>query len=566
MKLRPLSLALVALTAPISSHLQGQGTLAPAGAPAPSMKRLDQVEPRRDLNTLAGDASSLVLINTPGSYYLSANLATSAGRAGIAIAAPNVTIDLRGFAIDGAAGGTNGIEIRSGASITILNGNISNFSGGAGVSISGGGLANIRVQGLHVRSCGSGILSTAAYSGLFVEDAVVTNCSGAGIDLTTAGEVRRSVVDSCLATSSTLYGIRAALVSDCRVHSQNNVGGASFGISSAGSVTGCTVSNVSGSAGGTAGISAATVTGCSVTSVSLTTSGGLTGILATGRIADCTVDGVGTGTSSGSPIGLSGGVVSGCRASNVGGASNTGGTTAISAGTGTVDNCSVFQYGNSSPNSVTGIGAQVISRCYLNLGSGSGAVVGALGSEVSHCTIDVVQQLGGASVAAGVSATRVSDTSVTAVSAVGNTVTYGFSQYRMAINCSASAISNNNDTQIAFNASSGAQTINCSVSGTGGVGIQAGQSGSIVRGCRIELGDAGTGISVGSNTTRHRLEENVISNCATGLNAPSGSGLIARNRVTNCATNINAGASWQVGPVVTTANISTASPWANFTD
>src|SRR3954453_12968863 len=61
-----------------------QGSLTPPGAPAPTMKRLDEVEPRTNLQATpapAGvdttNASFQFVITQPGSYYLTANVAVT---------------------------------------------------------------------------------------------------------------------------------------------------------------------------------------------------------------------------------------------------------------------------------------------------------------------------------------------------------------------------------------------------------------------------------------------------------------------------------------------------------
>jgi hypothetical protein len=79
----------------------GQGDLTPPGAPAPTMKTLTQVEPRTPIISLPFTASQ------PGSYYLTANLSSTAG--GIRITAADVTIDLNGFTITGPGAGSSGI-------------------------------------------------------------------------------------------------------------------------------------------------------------------------------------------------------------------------------------------------------------------------------------------------------------------------------------------------------------------------------------------------------------------------------------------------------------------------
>src|SRR6186713_431090 len=82
-----------------SSFLLAQGPLAPPGAPAPTMKTLQQVEPRIDLQNAPAaavtttDADYHYIITQPGSYYLSANLVVSKTN-GIKINTAGVTLDL----------------------------------------------------------------------------------------------------------------------------------------------------------------------------------------------------------------------------------------------------------------------------------------------------------------------------------------------------------------------------------------------------------------------------------------------------------------------------------------
>src|SRR6188768_715136 len=74
-----------------------QGSLTPpAGAPAPVMKSLDQIEARTPIS------SAPFTITAPGSYYLIGNLSVSSGNA-IVIATNDVTLDLNGFTISSTA-------------------------------------------------------------------------------------------------------------------------------------------------------------------------------------------------------------------------------------------------------------------------------------------------------------------------------------------------------------------------------------------------------------------------------------------------------------------------------
>ena len=84
----------------VSSLVSG-GNLNPPAAPAPTMKTLDEVEPRIPVGTTTtpGDAEYEYIISASGSYYLTGNIAASKG--GIKIASNDVTLDLSGYTLSG---------------------------------------------------------------------------------------------------------------------------------------------------------------------------------------------------------------------------------------------------------------------------------------------------------------------------------------------------------------------------------------------------------------------------------------------------------------------------------
>ena len=151
-----------------------QGSLTPPGAPAPTMKTLDQIEPRSPISALP------FTISQSGSYYLSAALATTGTKNGINIQADDVSLDLRGFAIVGTGG-----------------------AGGRGILVSG----TRRRLHVHDGTIRSALIGIDAATGLDCSFEHLALANNAGNGLTTGAG---ALVDSCHASDNTLDGVNVA--------------------------------------------------------------------------------------------------------------------------------------------------------------------------------------------------------------------------------------------------------------------------------------------------------------------------------------------------------------------
>lgn len=340
-----------------TSTVLAQGSLTPPGAPAPTMKSLNQIEPRTPISTLP------YTINTPGSYYLTANLQVAVND-GIVIAANNVTLDLNGFTISSyqnpaatgraiALGNGSGpvinVTIRNGFIVGGVTNNGTTFGGsgfGYGIFQFGGpASANVRVSNLTVSGC--------LYTGIHLGGS-------------------NTVVESCSANTIGGYGIYAQSVSDSTA-----VNCGIYGIYATDCANNCSGSGV---INGT-GILAVTANNCRGKGA-----GSGSGVIAT-NASNCFGDALGSGA------GLICRTANSCNGTSVSGvgvtatcAINCTGTSA--SGSGLIGTTALNCYGSSGGQSGTGIFVTTAQNCSgASSSSGIGlyattSAIGCFGSSV----------------------------------------------------------------------------------------------------------------------------------------------------------------------------------------
>jgi len=198
----------LALWSVSEKRLQAQGTLTPTGAPAPTMKSLAQIEPRKPISALPAN------ITISGSYYLTANLT---GTGGITINSSDTTVDLCGFAIIGGVSSGDGILINGGLkNIVIRNGTIRGWSG-SGIGSGSSAARNLVFDHLNISDCLSGIfafnavisdcnISSSASQGISATACTIYNCSVTG-SLNQGVSLSSGILSHCVIQSSGLEGL-----------------------------------------------------------------------------------------------------------------------------------------------------------------------------------------------------------------------------------------------------------------------------------------------------------------------------------------------------------------------
>lgn len=315
-----------------AAHTQGSLT-PPGGAPAPTMKTLDQVEVRIPLS--GGNTPQLITV--PGSYYLTGNLVVSGTQDAITVVVGNVTLDLNGyqvFSTASPAAGTAVLIANSVRDVTVKNGQLHGTGTvSSGGTFSGGGFAyGVRYD--------TGGVTTSFGEGIVVQDLTIDGCSLGGISfgsgMPPAGNPGTGRVERC---------------------TLRNVGGS--GIDGAALASACAVSSCGGD-----GITAIAITGSSATTNGIhslyartvSDSFGYNNAGAYGIYGDQVHNSQGQATSSG--VGVRAETASGCRAFSATG-------TALIAETAT--NCRGITNGGN-----VGLSAQTALNCQGTSNGGTG--------------------------------------------------------------------------------------------------------------------------------------------------------------------------------------------------
>lgn len=207
----------------VLTTLATAGNLEPPGPPAPTMKDLDDVEPRKAIRNLG--VGMPIVISISGSYYLAEDIQALPGQHGIEIDVDNVTLDLNGFTLYGDldVGSMDGIHITDDRqNIKILNGVIRSFQGDGIDAEDLTGSTNVHVEGVTTYLNGgvgmhldnnATVIGCAAIdnandgvrvdSGSTIVHSVAWSNGGDGFSLD------RSTITNCTANGNTSNGIQA---------------------------------------------------------------------------------------------------------------------------------------------------------------------------------------------------------------------------------------------------------------------------------------------------------------------------------------------------------------------
>jgi len=217
----------------------------PAGPVAPTLKTLDEVEPRTPISSLP------FTIDTSGSYYLTQSLA---GSTGITIDVDDVTLDLNGFSLTGVDPSGHGINVTTAptgrVNVTIQNGTVRDWDL---TGVNAGDATNSQVLDLHIQGNREGLslgqgkvvrctVSDSEFNGITAFDSTITRCTARGNGVTGI-IVSNGRITDCLARSN-LVGIdgrQGSIITGCIA--EQNTTGITGAFVTAGGAPGVTIRN-----------------------------------------------------------------------------------------------------------------------------------------------------------------------------------------------------------------------------------------------------------------------------------------------------------------------------------
>jgi parallel beta-helix repeat protein len=218
MKTRLTVLCFCILHAAICGRAAAQGSLTPPGAPAPTMKTLDDVRPGVPISSLP------ITITNPGVYYLTRSLSVSGN--GVNINTNDVTLDLCGFTMTGVGAGVAGVQVNVQNRVTIRNGTIRNFSNGIFIIAPA---TNTLIEGMLLHSNLSNGISIEATASVIRDCRFTANA--AGFNLSHGYE---NVIEDCVAIENRQIGFLVAGTNNLiirNIASGNPVNDYSIGVS-----------------------------------------------------------------------------------------------------------------------------------------------------------------------------------------------------------------------------------------------------------------------------------------------------------------------------------------------
>jgi Right handed beta helix region len=278
-----------------------QGPLTPPGPPAPTMKTLQQIEPRTAITNLP------YTITASGSYYVTTNLTPAANQNGIVIAADNVTIDLEGFELVGAGGGSGEGISSAGAhtNIVIRNGTVRSWPG-SGINLYDFASYQGSVQG--IRAVGNTFTGIAVGKSSRVVDCMAAGNNDKGILMDAD-----CAIEHCEAFSNLGIGISAGATARIADNLSSHNRGSGISASSGSVISGCTAN---GNGDGISAGAGSTVRDC----VARSNTGDGVNVTGPGTIIGCTSSSNGgRGIAAGASLGGNCTVVN-CTAQSNGGA------------------------------------------------------------------------------------------------------------------------------------------------------------------------------------------------------------------------------------------------------